>query len=147
MITVLRKWTVIINVKWDKKYEIGVEDIDLQHHYFLNLINTLIEAINKNESQMYREALVSELDAYAKFHFKSEERMMLHSNYPQYETHKNHHFALIQQLGVAQYRLTNPSQPEDAQMIIEFLTSWFIEHTTKEDRLFADYLLQSQYQQ
>ena len=101
----LRKWTVIINVKWDKKYEIGVEDIDLQHYYFLNLINTLIEAINKNESQMYREALVSELDAYAKFHFKSEERMMLHSNYPQYETHKNHHFALIQQLGVAQYNI------------------------------------------
>ena len=130
------------NVKWDKKYETGIEDIDLQHHYFLNLINTLIEAINKNESQLYLEALVAELDAYAKFHFRSEERMMLHSNYPQYEVHKNHHFDLIQQLGIAQYKLTNPSKPEDAEAVIDFLLHWFMEHTTGEDRLLANYLQQ-----
>jgi len=127
-------------IQWQKSYEIGVEDIDLQHHYFLNLINTLIEAITANEDLRYLEALVSELDAYAKFHFRSEERMMQHSAYPNYEVHKQHHFDLIQKLSVEQYKLTNPTSPEDTQAVIEFLTSWFLHHTTGEDKLFADYL-------
>ncbi len=26
---------------WKKDYDLGIEDIDFQHHYFLNLINRL----------------------------------------------------------------------------------------------------------
>ena len=74
-------------VTWEKTYETGVEDIDLQHHYFLNLINHIADAIREKKEHSYIEALVSELEAYAKFHFKSEERMMVESHYPDYETH------------------------------------------------------------
>lgn len=128
-------------IHWARGYETGVEDIDLQHHYFLNLVNTVSDAIQERQGTEYLEALVSELSAYARFHFKSEERMMLHSGYPEYEAHKNLHFDLIQQLGVEQYKLTNPTHAEDAQAVIDFLLRWFIEHTTTEDRRFATYLL------
>ena len=127
-------------VQWESKYETGVEDIDLQHHYFLNLINHIIEAIMKREEKLYVEALVSELEAYARFHFKSEERMMVKSGYPEYEQHKNHHFDLIQRLGIEQYKLLNMDEEGNAAEVMEFLISWFLEHTTKEDRCFADYL-------
>jgi len=128
-------------VQWEKKYETGVEDIDLQHHYFLNQVNTIIQAILNKEEKVYIEALVLELEAYAKFHFKSEERMMVKSRYPEYETHKNHHFDLIQRLGIEQYKLLNTTEKDNAAEVIDFLIRWFVEHTTKEDRLFADYLL------
>jgi len=133
--------TKMFDVLWDKKYELGIEDIDLQHHYFLNLIKNIIEAIKSKEDKIYIEALVSELDAYARFHFKSEERMMLHSNYPEYENHKNHHFDLIQRLSIEQYKLLNLSKGNEAEEVIDFLVNWFLEHTTKEDKLFAEFLL------
>lgn len=65
---------------------------------------------------------------------------MLHSNYPEYELHKNHHLDLIQRLSVKQYNLINASNEGDANTIIEFLVEWFIDHTTSEDKLFAEFL-------
>lgn len=127
-------------VAWDQKYEIGVEDIDLQHHYFLNLIGHIIEAIEQHAEKAYLEALIAELDAYAKFHFKSEERMMVYSNYPEYESHKSHHFDLIQRLSVEQYQLLNTPDSNGAEEVIHFLLDWFLEHTSKEDKRFGLYL-------
>jgi hemerythrin len=129
---------------WGHENEVGIEDIDLQHHYFLNLVGHIITALESGEEKNYIEALVNELDAYAKFHFRSEERMMLHSGYPDYEVHKNHHLDLIQQLGIKQYNLIDAETPEDAGAVIEFLVNWFMEHTMGEDKAFADYLLSSQ---
>lgn len=131
-------------VAWDKKYETGVEDIDLQHHYFLNLVNRLVAELEKGQDPEYIEALVSELNAYARFHFTSEERMMIHSNYPYYEVHKNHHLDLLQSLGVKEFKLIHTSTKEEAEEMIRFLINWFIDHTTGEDKDFANYLLKNE---
>jgi len=127
-------------IDWESKYELGIEDIDLQHHYFLNLINHISRAISQKEDKKYIEALVQELDYYAKFHFKSEERLMQFSKYPEYENHRTHHMNLIQHLSIEQYKLLNTSEQEDAEEVINFLFSWFLQHTSVEDRLFAKYL-------
>jgi hemerythrin-like metal-binding protein len=126
---------------WGDRYELGVEDIDLQHHYFLNLLNHIVEAIEQKKDKIYIKALVNELDAYAKFHFTSEERMMVHSDYPEYETHKQHHLNLIQVLGIEQYKLINATEDNEASNIINFFFDWFNNHTQVEDKLFAEYLL------
>ncbi len=131
-------------VKWEKRYETGVEDIDLQHHYFLNLINHFIVAIKNKEDVKNLKALGDELNAYARFHFSSEERMMVKSDYPDYELHKKHHIDLIQKLGIEEYRLVNATHIDDASEVIDFLIQWFINHTTNEDKLFANYLLSKQ---
>jgi len=44
---------------WHKEYEIGVEDIDLQHHYFFNLINRIETEIAGTDDRRYIESLVS----------------------------------------------------------------------------------------
>lgn len=134
-------------VQWEQKYETGIEDIDLQHHYFLNLVNYIIEALETKREKAYIEALISELNAYAKFHFKSEERMMVHSKYPDYETHKKHHLDLIERLSVEQYKLLNAMHSDEAAKVIDFLIHWFLDHTAGEDRLFANYLHAQRQQQ
>ena len=90
----------------------------------------------------YQLSLISELNAYASFHFISEENMMRREGYPELEIHRQHHLNIIENLCVAgnQFRL-EPSK-EELKKIIHFLVNWFIHHTSQEDKLFADYLHQ-----
>ena len=75
-------------IEWLTKYEIGIEDIDLQHHFFFNLINRLAGELTRSDDLNYQNALVSELNAYARFHFISEENMMFRVGYPESVNHK-----------------------------------------------------------
>jgi hemerythrin len=69
-------------IVWNKQYEIGIDDIDVQHHYFANLINPLGKHLLKPGDLDYKKSLVNELNAYARFHFTSEENLMKLEGYP-----------------------------------------------------------------
>lgn len=128
------------HINWKFEYNLGIEDIDLQHHFFANLINRLSEEFKSSDNPEYQSALISELNAYARFHFISEENMMFLAGYPRLNEHRKHHLNLLEKLSDKEniFRL-NPSQ-EDAEEVIHFLIDWFMNHTVQEDRLFADYL-------
>ncbi len=124
---------------WKKKYDLGLEDIDFQHHYFLNLINRLSEELTMTTEPSRRAALINELNAYARFHFISEENIMARAHYPHLEQHRQHHRDLIDQLNSKEAMLKLQETDTQAENIVEFLKTWFIQHTIGEDRLFADY--------
>lgn len=128
------------NIVWNAIYELGIEDIDYQHHYFLNLINRLTDELQKVEDERYKLTLISELNAYARFHFISEENMMQREGYPRLQEHREHHHDLIDQLSIRQNMLLLKDSEKEANEIIDFLVNWFLNHTNHEDRLFADYL-------
>lgn len=128
------------NMTWDAQYELGIEDIDFQHHLFLNLINRLSDEIINCADADYRLSLISELNAYARFHFISEENMMRRENYPRLAEHRKQHRDLIDQLSAKQNLLVIRDSAKEADALIGFLVDWFVNHTTCEDRLFADYL-------
>ena len=46
-----------IHIHWKSEYDLGIEDIDFQHHYFLNLINRLHKS--RKCSKMNRRRLKS----------------------------------------------------------------------------------------
>ncbi len=127
-------------IHWKLNYNLNIEDIDFQHHFFANLINRLSKELYSSEQVEYQSALIAELNAYAHFHFISEENMMFRVDYPNLEQHKQHHLALIEQLSNEgnTFRL-HPSK-DKAEKIIDFLVHWFLNHTLHEDKLFADYL-------
>lgn len=127
-------------ISWQPGYNLGVEDIDFQHHYFLNLINRLADEFQRSDNQSFRILLVSELSAYARFHFISEENMMLRSGYPELEAHKQHHRLLLDQLSAKQALLEVRRSDQAFEDILGFLVNWFMHHTSQEDKLFANYL-------
>ena len=127
------------HINWKSNYELGIEDIDFQHHYFLNLINRLSDELKMATSPSRRTALISELNAYARFHFISEENMMEKANYPELQTHRRHHLQLISELNSREAMLQLEKSDQRAEDIVDFLVEWFVGHTTGEDRLFADY--------
>jgi len=127
--------------EWLAEYELGIEDIDLQHHFFFNLINRLARELRVTQDIQYRIDLMNELSAYAKFHFMSEENMMRKSEYPQFMHHKFQHMELIDSISRVGNQLFLTENDPNGEAVVIFLREWFLKHTKKVDREFADYLL------
>ena len=127
-------------LEWSSEFELGVEEIDLQHRYFLMLINRLHQALLGGENHAFQVSLLKELNAYAKFHFISEENMMRQAEYAHLAEHQRHHVALIDRLNGKESILAVRYSADDARLVIEFLVEWFKEHTAGEDLRFAEFL-------
>ncbi len=127
-------------VEWKSNYQLGVKDIDFQHHYFVDLINRLSAVLEDADDRAYQVALIAELNAYARFHFISEENMMIHAGYPEIKEHKNHHIDLLDELSVKEAELESNHSKQEVKNIMDFLVGWFLQHSVVEDRRFADYL-------
>lgn len=124
---------------WKQDYALGIEDIDFQHRCFLNLINRLADELTMTTEPRRRAALMAEVNAYAHFHFLSEENLMAKVGYPQLDEHRQRHRDLIGQLNAKEAMLQQQGTEERADEVVEFLRDWFFRHTVGEDRLFADY--------
>jgi len=127
---------------WKKKYNIGLELIDHQHQYFLNLISRLSELLETDLSDYLITRLVNEILKYADFHFQSEENLMLIEEYPEFEKHKELHKDLIEEIGTFLYYFSK--QEKQADELIGFLVKWFIDHTVEEDSKLGDYIKSKQ---
>ena len=123
---------------WDKKYEIGVDEIDFQHQYFLKLINRFYKKINEGLPNELVSSHLNELFLYTQFHFCSEENLMKLYGYPDFENHQKEHINIVQVLSnkIGLFELNELSGNE----IVLFLIDWFLEHTIKEDVKLAPYM-------
>ena len=118
---------------WKSGYDTGVDEIDLQHRYFMSLINRLHGELTASADAEYRRKLFEELTKYASFHFVSEENLMLKFSYPGHGRHHELHRHLIDELS---WR----SQSKSEDDLFGFLVRWFVEHTVQEDQHFGEFV-------
>lgn len=126
------------DIHWSKKYEIGHKRIDFEHQIFVDLISKLDNAVSSKMDKTYIEGLLKELHAYIKFHFISEENIMYSIEYPDYESHKNLHYKLLDDFN--QKSLGISLDQKDIQEFIFFLKDWFVNHTLNQDKKIADFI-------
>lgn len=126
--------------EWQQSYELGIEDIDFQHHFFFNLIMRLAKELRESADPQYRAAIIAELNAYARFHFISEENLMMRTGFPEYIGHRYLHLELLDQLAANEQMLSRMRSDKEIEKLITFLIEWFMHHTIRVDRLFADFL-------
>lgn len=126
-------------IEWSQKYELGIDAIDFQHRYFAGLINRLSDELDRIEEHVYFASLLSELTAYARFHFISEENLMYRAGYPDLTEHRSCHRELIDRLSARINRLELDHSENSGEAVITFLTDWFSHHTLMEDRKFSDW--------
>lgn len=128
----------IIIPKWEKKYEIGIPEIDFQHKYFLELIKRFYDLAKSGISKVHIHNYLKELSLYTQFHFCSEENIMSLHAYPAAKAHKQLHIDLIEELTnkIGLCELGELSLNE----VTYFLVEWFIDHTQKEDLKLAYFL-------
>ncbi|MFY9326749.1 MAG: bacteriohemerythrin [Georgfuchsia sp.] len=124
---------------WNRHFTTGLEQVDQQHRFLVNLINRLGETLIEGGGQKSELLLATftQLTDYARYHFAEEERLM-----QQYgvalrhrEPHLRHHVRFIEQLSTmwnSRNAMTNP-----ADTLHGFLRSWLGFHILGVDQSLA----------
>ena len=122
-----------MDLEWQSDFETGNEYVDLQHRYFLDLINRIRNKFMDTNDVAYKGKLINELKKYADFHFTSEENIATSHNIPEdISSHHQRHLELLEEFDHHAEDLDNGLKTIDE--FLGFLTDWFIGHTIYEDK-------------
>lgn len=129
-------------LRWDNKYEIGHPRIDAEHRIFLGLIIDLDRACHAGDSRGRLSRIIREIAAYARFHFVSEENIMIDLAYPELESHRRQHQRLLASIDDKAHQFDHGLL--DGGAIVDFTFEWFALHTTQVDKKIMAFLEHSQ---
>jgi len=121
---------------WNDEFVIGIERIDEQHRWLVDLTNALYDSLNgtDGEAQPIGE-LIEQLVEYTMNHFIVEEVLFQRLGYPGEEAHKAEHDRFNRQIIDLLYR------HEDGEAVsveaLELLKSWLIHHILKVDKAYV----------
>lgn len=122
--------------KWQDKFDVGLDAIDMEHRNLLKCINKLITAQSLERPIILK--LADEVSLYAQFHFLSEENLMCLTHYPDLAKHSESHRVLLKQLAGKRRHLEQSKS--GLQEYVTFLVKWFIDHTQTIDKEFGQYV-------
>ncbi|MBM4053517.1 MAG: bacteriohemerythrin [Planctomycetes bacterium] len=127
-----------VNFEWRDEYNTGLDEIDIQHKRFLHMINALYELDNRPVKNPGMQKLLDELVNYARFHFQSEELLMISYKYPNLYDQKKEHEKLMNDLNkkAEEVKLSNGN----VSKMLLFLVKWFAGHTTFLDKEMGAYI-------
>ena len=86
-----------MELEWESNFETGNETVDLQHRYFVDLINRVGENFRETDDADYKAKRISELGKDADFHFTSEENIATSCNLPGVSGHHLRHAELVEE--------------------------------------------------
>ena len=123
-----------MELEWESNFETGNEYVDLQHRFFVDLLNRVGINFRETDDAAYTEKLISELRKYADFHFTSEENIAISCNLPGVSIHHQRHAELLEEFNCHADDLKKGLIAVD--QFLDFLTDWFVGHTVYEDQKF-----------
>jgi hemerythrin len=121
----------------------GIEDIDEQHRTLLELGNRVINpSAYKTDGTIFEDALKFLAD-YVIYHFAAEEYVMVESNFPNYEHHRQWHEHFKQEVSDYVNRAQTEGTSKDLKLKVSFaIENWLLEHIRITDRSLAKFLQQ-----
>ncbi|MBF0259335.1 MAG: bacteriohemerythrin [Desulfamplus sp.] len=126
-------------IQWKNELSTGNDILDIQHKELITRISKLLE-----EAEMLNSATISStidfLFDYVYSHFVLEEKMMIQTEYPDFEEHLEKHSYYVKYINnLKKNRLITRELISEMQSV---LFVWFIEHIRVEDRNMAEHLRQ-----
>ncbi|MCL1967472.1 MAG: bacteriohemerythrin [Fibromonadales bacterium] len=129
-------------LKWTEQLSTKIHLFDHEHKKLVELINKLSDAMLKKEANNVLGSILNELTDYTIIHFKHEEDAMGKYNFPGLAAHKKQHEDFVSKVAD-----TKKKYEEGAIMLtmplIDFLTSWVVEHISKSDLAYSDFLVKA----
>lgn len=127
--------------KWDPSFSVDNDDIDTHHKKLISLFNEVASLIETDQKTPLFSTIkvISELNIYALFHFKEEEKIMKDANYPDLKAHKVLHQEFIDNVNKFkdEYMHNDPLLNYD---IFNYLSDWVINHIIEEDAKYKEFL-------
>ncbi len=129
--------------QWDKNFLTGLETVDEQHHFLVNIINQYGNLLSKNKVVFNDvETIFKELADYAQYHFQDEEALMHRAGIDQH--HLKHHIKVHQAFlheVMAMHAGISEENLGPAQHLFSFLTNWLAYHILGSDQNMARQIL------
>ena len=127
-------------IEWKSAYELGFEQLDLQHKNLVALLNQLYDFIQKGSSipKDNIQDILSSLVNYTVYHFDTEEDLMEQNGYENFKAHKIQHESFKQ--SITNYITIYELNDFDPIEIAEFLKLWLLNHIAKEDMKYVPLL-------
>lgn len=119
---------------WKEAFELGIPELDAEHHAFLDLINAVGEALDRGDREVMQLA-ISSLRTYADIHFAHEEQFLEATACPELPRQHAEHAEYVRQLIELQRGGESCSQAS-----LEFARSWFMDHILDSDKRCAAWL-------
>ncbi len=116
---------------WQENLAVGVEFIDSQHKYLINLINRIHVATERLDTKEIIETLL-DMNAYAEIHFAEEEALMRRHKYPGLERHIQLHQGFTHQAEVFLNELEAAPLAISSE-VSQYLMEWLVKHIQKAD--------------
>ena len=127
-------------VEWSDVLSVGIEEIDAQHRVLVDLVNQMHEAIHQHKGTAAVNEILGKLADYTRIHFAVEESLMRILDYPDYQTHKQHHEELVAEVRELQ-RKVNDEHKSISFELLQFLKKWLINHIIHEDKLYGPHFI------
>lgn len=119
-------------IKWSEKFVIGITRIDNQHMEMIRIVNELHESMKTGKGQDKLFETMMFLLKYTADHFITEEAMMKHYGYPEYEAHRAEHLALIKDVKELLEQIEKGKSLLTLK-IANFLAEWVKDHILAND--------------
>lgn len=130
-----------MSMQWTAELATGVAEIDNQHKEIFSRFDQLFAACSEGRGKEEVLRLLLFLEEYVKEHFTAEERLQMRHGYPDYAAHRAEHARFMADVD----RLTREFRAEGATLPLVIMTnktlsSWLVQHITRTDMAFANYL-------
>jgi len=120
-------------IKWNDGLNLGVKVLDDDHKKLLDIISNLSQAIDDNREKDVIDNTFSDLERYAKEHFKREESLLKKCKYIHLNEHADSHDSFGKKIPELKAKLHNPKDKTSAKEIVSFLHDWVLNHIVEED--------------
>lgn len=128
-------------VTWDEKYNIGIDVIDQQHKMWIDKLNEMASAVEKNLGTQKVAQTLQFLIEYTQFHFDAEEKYMKETNFPGLQEQLEEHEKFKKTLADLELEFKEDGASYVLSDSIEnLLAGWLVNHITSKDIKFAEYL-------
>lgn len=123
---------------WDNKYEIGIDNLDVQHFMLFNMLDLLID-LSKNNCLLDKyDKIIDTLSAlkdYAENHFSEEEAYMLSIGYSGYEEQVREHRLFRDKIEKLDLNKIDDNQEKAIRDLVNLVYEWLTDHILRKDKL------------
>ena len=136
-----------VNEPWSDYLSLGIRSVDMQHKRFFMMLDDLRKNFTESQktgdiiNEDLKNQMLSDLEDYTVYHFRTEENLMHDSNYPDIEIHIQQHNLFIKKL--AEFRTAYKFQSQVLmEQMIGFLGKWFLVHISDYDKKYVEHIKQ-----
>ena len=130
-------------IEWRNEFSVGIPSVDHEHRELIAMINELHASMAKPGADVTVMDFLGEIYAKIAAHFALEEKLMRERGYDQYQSHKQDHERLLDEIRDIMDAYEDDASFDD-EMLTARLAPWFTEHFKTHDAQFHKHVVQSQ---